>query len=65
MNALWHRGLTATLGALTGVSALLAATDPEGLAVSDTVWTWVILVLAVTTVVVQGARMVVDPNPTT
>ena len=40
MSARIHRALTAILASLTGISALLAATDPASLEVSATTWAW-------------------------
>jgi len=51
-----HRSLTAILASLTGISALLAATDPSGLDVSASTWAWTALVLAVANIVVTAAR---------
>ncbi len=63
MNASVHRVLTAVLASLTGLSSLLAATDPSGLDVSTTVWAWIALSLAVATIVVTAFRQAADPNP--
>ena len=51
-----HRGLTALLASLTGISALLAATDPASLEVGATTWAWLAMGLAVGNLVVTAAR---------
>ena len=51
-----HRALSAALGSLTGISALLAATDPASLGVSGQTWAWVAVALSVATVVTQAMR---------
>jgi hypothetical protein len=56
MNSRVHRVLTAVLGSLTGVSALLAATDPAALGVGPQAWAWIAVVLSVATVVATAAR---------
>ena len=60
MSAKVHRALTAILASLTGISALLAATDPSGLGVEAQAWAWIALVLSVGTIVVTAARQAFD-----
>ena len=56
MNKQVHRALTTILASLTGISALLAATDPAALQVGATAWAWTALALSVGAVVVTAAR---------
>lgn len=51
-----HRFLTTILASLTGISALLSATDPSGLGVSGQAWAWAALALSVGTICVTAAR---------
>ena len=46
----------AALASLTGISALLAATDPETLGVSAASWAWAAMVLAIGNIVVTAVR---------
>lgn len=62
MTAYTHRILTAILASLTGVTALLVATDPSGLGVETQVWAWIALALSVLTIVVTAARQAADPK---
>lgn len=63
MSARIHRSLTAILASLTGISALLAATDPSGLGVEPQAWAWAALVLSVGTIVVTAARQMFETAP--
>lgn len=63
MNKRTHRALSAALGSLTGISALLAATDPASLDVSAHTWAWVAVGLSVATVVVQAVRQAWESEP--
>ena len=56
MTARVHRVLTAVLGSLTGLSALLAATDTGALGLSDRGIAWIAVGLSAATVVVQAVR---------
>ena len=56
MNKRQHRALSALLGSLTGISALLAATDPASLDVSKNTWAWLAVGLSVASVVVTAVR---------
>ena len=56
MNARVHRALTAILASLTGISGLLAATDPSALNVAASTWAWATVVLAIGNIVVTAAR---------
>ena len=56
MTARVHRLLTSVLASLTGISALLAATDPASLGVDPQTWAWVAVILSVATVTVTAAR---------
>lgn len=60
MTARVHRALTAALGILTGLSALLAATDPKTLQVDQTVWAWIAVGLAASTVIVTAVRQAME-----
>lgn len=56
MNKRIHRSLTAILGSLTGISALLAATDPASLGLEPQAWAWCAVVLAAGNVLVTAFR---------
>lgn len=56
MTARIHRALTVVLASLTGISGLLAATDPATLNVDATSWAWAAVVLAVGNIVVTATR---------
>jgi len=56
MTATVHRILTAVLASLTGVTALLAATDPASLHTSPVAWAWGAVVLSAATVVITATR---------
>ena len=55
-----ERGLVGLLATLTAVAALLSETDPSTLNVDAITWNWVVLSLAVSTLVVTGATRFFD-----
>ena len=60
MTARIHRSLTAILASLSGIAALLAATDPASLGVSPQAWAWAAVCLSVGNIVVTAARQAFD-----
>ena len=62
MTARIHRALTAVLASLTGVSSLLAATDPSALGVDGATWAWVALILSVLTITVTAGRQAFESD---
>ena len=64
MTAKIHRALTAAISGITGLTALLAATDPNSLQLSGTEWAYITLGLAVINIVVTAFRQAFDTNAT-
>jgi len=56
MTKQWHRLLVGLTGGLAGLTALLAATDPSSLELSQTSWAWITVALAAANVVVNAFR---------
>lgn len=63
MNARIHRATTSVLTSLAALSALLSATDPSTLEVSQVTWAWCSVVLAVASVVTTGIRQFFGDRP--
>ncbi len=60
MTANVHRALTALLGSLTGIVIILEKANPSELGVSDIVWTWVGISMAISIVVATAWRQAYD-----
>ena len=58
----YDRLLYTVFASLTGITALLSASDPSELSIDPTAWTWTLLILAMLQLIVVSIRQAAEMN---